>query len=211
MEFGRVMRDRRTVPIKYPLNKVVVIHQQKEYLDGINSLQQFIVSKLNVRSIVLSQDKKKSGVTLRAEPDHKLLGICLKNDVKTVAQMIKQLTDSEIQEQMKRGWFEVGGHRLELNEVRVIYQFGGDTSEVSDFEAHNVNDVLALLNMKPNQELMDERIVREILNHIQKLKKKAKLIPTDLVIVTYTSSKKEINVTRIAKSHQVMKKREKFG
>jgi isoleucyl-tRNA synthetase len=166
MEFGRVMRDRRTVSIKYPLTKVVVIHQQKEYLDDINSLQQFIVSKLNVRSIVRSQDKKKYGVTLRAEPDHKLLGIFLKNDVKTVTQMIKQLTDSEVQEQMKRGWFEVGGHRLELNEVRVIYQFGSETSAVADFEAHNVNDVLVLLNMKPNRELMDERIVREIINRI---------------------------------------------
>lgn len=202
IELGRVMRDRRTVPIKYPLTEVVVIHQQQEYLDDINSLQPFITSELNVRSIVLSQDKKKYGVTLRAEPDHKLLGIRLKNDAKTVALKIKQLSDTEIQEQVKRGWFEIQGHRLELSEVRVIYQFGGETSAGADFEAHSDNDVLVLLNMKPNQELADEGMAREIINRIQKLKKKAKLIPTDPVIVTYTTSKAESEVTRIAKSHQ---------
>lgn len=202
VELGRVMRDRRTVPIKYPLTEVVVIHQQQEYLNDINSLQQFITSELNVRSIVLSQDKKKYGVTLRAEPDHKLLGIRLKNDAKTVAQQIKQLTDAEIQDQVKRGWFEIAGHRLELNEVRVIYQFGGESAVGADFEAHSDNDVLVLLNMKPNQELIDEGMAREIINRIQKLKKKAKLIPTDAVIITYNISKSDSDVMRVAKSHQ---------
>jgi len=151
---------------------------------------------------VLSQDKQRYGVTLRAEPDHKLLGIRLKNDAKTVAQQIKTLSDGEIQTQVKRGWFEVGGHRLELNEVRVIYQFGGETSDGGDLEAHSDNDVLVLLNMKPNQELVDEGVAREVINRIQKLKKKAKLIPTDPVIVTYTCSKVDSEVTRVVKSHQ---------
>lgn len=202
VELGRVMRDRRTVPIKYPLSDLVVIHQQQEYLDDINSLQQFIASELNVRSIVLSQDKKKYGVTLRAEPDHKLLGIRLKNDAKTVTQLIKQLSDGEIQAQVKRGWFEVGGHRLELSEVRVIYQFGADSSMAGDYEAHSDNDVLVLLNVKPDQELMDEGVAREIINRVQKLKKKAKLIPTDPVIVTFHISKAQSDVMRVANSHQ---------
>lgn len=202
VELGRVMRDRRTVPIKYPLTEIVVIHQQQEYLDDINSLQEFISSELNVRSIVLSQNKKKYGVTLRAESDHKLLGIRLKNDAKVVAIKIKELSDTDIQEQVKRGWFEVAGHRLELNEVRVIYQFGSESSVHADYEAHSDNDVLVLLNMKPNQELMDEGFAREIINRVQKLKKKAQLIPTDPVIVTYNISKADSDITRVAKSHQ---------
>ncbi|XP_070500777.1 isoleucine--tRNA ligase, cytoplasmic [Chironomus tepperi] len=202
VELGRVMRDRRTVPIKYPLTEVVIIHQTQEYLDDINSLQEFITSELNVRSIVLSQDKKKYGVTIRAEPDHKLLGIRLKGDAKVVAQKLKELQDNEIQEQLKRGYFEVAGHKLELNEVRIIYQFGGEMAESgNDYEAHSDNDVLVLLNMKPNQELLDEGIAREIINRVQKLKKKAKLIPTDQVIITYEVAANS-DIHRIAKSHQ---------
>lgn len=202
VELGRVMRDRRTVPIKYPLTEVVIIHQHQQYLDEINSLQEFITSELNVRSIVLSQDKKKYGVTLRAEPDQKLLGIRLKGDAKIVAQKIKELSDSDIQEQSKRGWFEVAGHRLELHEVRVIYQFGGEQTKTVDYEAHSDNDVLVLLNMVPNQELMDEGNAREIINRVQKLKKKAQLIPTDPVIITFSVSNTNSDIMRIAKSHQ---------
>lgn len=203
VELGRVMRDRRTVPIKYPLTEVVVIHQQQEYLDDVKSLQEFITGELNVRSIVLSQDKKKYGVTLRAEPDSKLLGIRLKGDAKVVSQKIRELSDNDIQEQTKRGYFEVAGHRLELNEVRVIYQFGGETAgKDADYEAHSDNDVLVLLNMKPNQELVDEGLAREIINRVQKLKKKAQLIPTDPVIITFSVSNANSDIMRIAKSHQ---------
>ena len=170
VELGRVMRDRRTVPIKYPLTEVVIIHREQEYLDDVKSLQEFIASALNVRSIVFSQDKEKYGVSSRAEPDHKLLGLRLKGDFKSVSQKIRELTDAEIQKQSTRGWFEVGGHRLEANEVHIIYQLASSLS--GDFEAHSDNDVLVLLNMKPNQELVDEGIAREIINRVQKLKKK---------------------------------------
>ena len=204
VELGRVMRDRRTVPIKYPLTEVVVIHQTQEYLDDINSLQDFIASELNIRSVVLSMDKKKYDVTLRAEPDHKLLGIRLKNDVKTVTAAIKALTDVEIQTQMKKGFFEVAGHRIEMNEIRVIYQFGGgaDTANKIDYEAHSDNDVLVLLNMMPNQELVDEGTARELINRVQRLKKKAKLVPTDTVLVYYKINKPDSDVKKVAQSHQ---------
>lgn len=200
VELGRVMRDRRTVPIKYPLTEVVVIHRDQQYLDDIKSLQDFIASELNVRTIVLSQDKEKYGVSSRAEPDHKLLGLRLKGDFKIVSQKIRELTDAEIQKQSSRGWFEVGGHRLEAEEVHIIYQLK-ENSGGGDYEAHSDNDVLVLLNMKPNQELLDEGIAREIINRIQKLKKKAKLIPTDAVIITYSIAKNG-DVSRISKSHR---------
>lgn len=201
VELGRVMRDRRTVPIKYPLTEVVVIHREQEYLDDVKSLQDFITSELNVRSIVLSQDKEKYGVSTRAEPDHKLLGLRLKGDFKIVSQKIRELSDAEIQKQSARGWFEVGGHRLEANEVHVIFQLSGTNS--GDYEAHSDNDVLVLLNMKPNQELVDEGIAREIINRVQKLKKKAKLIPTDPVIITYAcvTNSASADISRISKSH----------
>lgn len=202
VELGRVMRDRRTVPIKYPLTEVVIIHREQEYLDDVKSLQDFIASELNVRSIVLSQDKEKYGVSSRAEPDHKLLGLRLKGDFKAVSQKIRELTDAEIQKQSARGWFEVGGHRLKPEEVHIIFQLSGSNS--GDYEAHSDNDVLVLLNMKPNQELIDEGIAREIINRVQKLKKKAKLIPTDPVIITYTcvTNSTSADIPRISKSHR---------
>ncbi|EDS43597.1 isoleucyl tRNA synthetase [Culex quinquefasciatus] len=201
VELGRVMRDRRTVPIKYPLTEVIVIHQSKEYLDDIKSLENFILGELNVRSITLSSDKQKYGVKLRAEPDHKVLGMRLKNDFKQVIQAVKALTDAQIAEQLKAGFFTVLGHRIELNELRLIYQFDEQQAGGQNYEAHSDNDVLVLLDMTPNEELMKEGVAREIINRIQKLKKKAKLIPTDPVLIYYTVSKPG-EIKSVAESHQ---------
>jgi len=72
VELGRVMRDRRTLPVKYPISEIIVIHKDKQTLEEIKSLQDFILSELNVRKLTLSSEKEKYGVTLRAEPDHKV-------------------------------------------------------------------------------------------------------------------------------------------
>ncbi|XP_058455405.1 isoleucine--tRNA ligase, cytoplasmic [Malaya genurostris] len=201
VELGRVMRDRRTVPIKYPLPEVIVIHQSQEYFDDIKSLENFITDELNVRKITFSSDKQKYGVKLRAEPDHKVLGVRLKNDFKQVILAVKALTDEEISAQQKAGHFTVLGHRIELEELRLMYQFDDSLAKGHNYEAHSDSDVLVLLDMTPNEELVKEGVAREIINRIQKLKKKAKLIPTDPVLIYYTVSQ-EGEIKSVAESHQ---------
>ncbi|XP_050068231.1 isoleucine--tRNA ligase, cytoplasmic [Anopheles maculipalpis] len=199
VELGRVMRDRRTMPIKYPLTEVIVVHQSEQYLADIRSLEAFILDELNVRRITLSSERQRYGVTMRAEADHKTLGVRLKNDFKQVLGAIKQLSDAEITRQLAQGHFEIAGHRVELEEIRLIYQFSGGNES---FEAHSDNDVLVLLDMTPNEELMREGTAREIINRIQKLKKKAKLIPTDPVLIYYTVSGGDSEVRTVAESHR---------
>nr|XP_060483553.1 isoleucine--tRNA ligase, cytoplasmic-like [Panthera onca] len=43
IELGRVIRDRKTIPIKYPLKEIVVIHQDPEALNEIKSLEKYII------------------------------------------------------------------------------------------------------------------------------------------------------------------------
>ncbi|KAH8370827.1 hypothetical protein KR093_005139 [Drosophila rubida] len=189
VELGRVMRDRRTLPVKYPISEIIVIHKDPQTLEEIKSLQDFILSELNVRKLTLSFEKEKYGVTLRAEPDHKTLGQRLKGNFKAVMAAIKALKDDEIQKQVAQGYFNILDQRIELDEVRVIYctsdKVGGN------FEAHSDNEVLVLMDMTPNEELLEEGLAREIINRVQKLKKKAQLIPTDPVIIYYALSTKK--------------------
>lgn len=86
IELGRVVRDRKTIPVKYPLPEVIVVHREAQYLEDIISLQDYVLSELNVRKISTTTDKAKFGITLRAEPDHKILGARLKQDFKAVTQ-----------------------------------------------------------------------------------------------------------------------------
>ena len=82
IELGRVLRDRKTMPLKYPLPELVVIHQDKEYLEDVESLQSYVLDELNIKNLTMSSEKADYNVTLRAEPDHKTLGFRLKGAFK---------------------------------------------------------------------------------------------------------------------------------
>ncbi|XP_023939304.1 isoleucine--tRNA ligase, cytoplasmic [Bicyclus anynana] len=197
IELGRVLRDRKTIPVKYPLPEMVVIHQNQTYLDDINSLLNYVLEEINIKKVVLSSDKEKYGITLRVEPDHKILGGRLKGDFKAVTQALKDLNNEQCEKLIADGFVELIGQRVDISEVRVIYQAQGN----DEYEAHSDNDVLILLNVTPDQSMLDEGFAREIINRLQKLRKKAHLVPTDEVDV-YFSVTKESDILRIINSHR---------
>lgn len=200
IELGRVMRDRKTMPTKYPVPEIIVIHKDEQYLKDIQSLEAFILGELNSRKLTVCADKQKYGVQMRAEPDHKTLGLRLKGNFKAVMAAIKQLSDAEIQASLKTGYFTILENRVELDEVRVIYAMSDTTS--NKYEAHSDNDVLVLMDLTPSDDLVHEGVAREIINRVQKLKKKAQLIPTDPVVVYFHVSDEKSDIRKVASSHQ---------
>ncbi len=199
VELGRVIRDRKTMPIKYPLPELVLIHKDQQCLDDVRSLQDYVLDELNVKKLTLSTDKQQYGVVLRAEPNHKILGARLMSAFKDVTKEIKELGDKKIEEFLRNGNLTLLGHELGPDDLRIMYSFaGGDDKALTEkYEAHSDNDVLVLLDCTPDQSMLDEGISREVINRIQKLRKKAKLVPTDAVTVYYSLGQKDDNLGRI--------------
>ncbi|XP_065830323.1 isoleucine--tRNA ligase, cytoplasmic-like [Oscarella lobularis] len=186
IELGRVIRDRKTLPTKYPLPEVVVIHKDEKFLTDVQHLEGYIKEELNVRCVTTASDREKYGVKLRAVPDSQELGRRLKNDFKKVADEIKKLTDEQLKKFEEDGKIEVAGITLGLGDIKVGYVFSG--SSASQYEAHSDGNVLVLLDVTPDQSLLDEGVAREVVNKIQKLRKSAKLQPSDDVVIVYEVS-----------------------
>ncbi|KAM9409199.1 isoleucine--tRNA ligase, cytoplasmic [Pholidichthys leucotaenia] len=185
IELGRVIRDRKTLPVKYPLKEVVVIHQDPEALRDIQSLQKYIVEELNVRQLTLSTDKDKYGIRLRAEPDHMVLGKRLKGAFKAITASIKELTSEQLEAFQKTGSIVVDGHELHEEDLRLMYAFDQSSGSAAQYEAHSDAQVLVLLDVTPDQSMVDEGVAREVINRIQKLRKKGHLVPSDEITVYY--------------------------
>ncbi|XP_058487318.1 isoleucine--tRNA ligase, cytoplasmic [Solea solea] len=185
IELGRVIRDRKTLPVKYPLKEVVVIHQDSEALKNIQALQKYILEELNVRQLTLSTDKDKYGISLRAEPDHMVLGKRLKGAFKAVTASIKELTNEQLEVFQKTGSIMVDGHELHEEDLRLMYTFNQSSDSAAQYEAHSDAQVLVLLDVSPDQSMVDEGVAREVINRIQKLRKKAHLVPSDEITVYY--------------------------
>uniref|UniRef100_A0A8C8E423 Isoleucine--tRNA ligase, cytoplasmic n=1 Tax=Oryzias sinensis TaxID=183150 RepID=A0A8C8E423_9TELE len=185
IELGRVIRDRKTLPVKYPLKEVVVIHQDPEALKDIQSLQKYILEELNVRQLTLSTDKDKYGIRLRAEPDHMVLGKRLKGAFKAVTASIKELTSEQLEAFQKTGRIMVNEHELHEEDLRLMYTFDQSSGSAAQYEAHSDAQVLVLLDVTPDQSMVDEGVAREVINRIQKLRKKGHLVPSDEITVHY--------------------------
>lgn len=189
IEMGRVLRDRRNLPLKYPLPEVVVITSSEETVDDVRSLEQFILDELNIKRLTTSTDKRAYGVHLQAEPDVKALGVRLRNESKKVIAAIRALTDEQLEKYREApDNFQVEGQKLEPGELNIKYTLAasGLTDNLAQkFEADSADGVLVLLNVQADDSLKDEGIAREIINRVQKLRKEAKLLPSDPIHVYY--------------------------
>jgi len=199
IDLGRVLRDRKTMPLKYPLPEVVVINKDQQCLDDIKSLEKYIKEELNVRSVTLSGDKASYGVTLRAEPDHKTLGLRLKGAFKPVMAEIKTLSDSVLTSFLDGEKLVVQGHELTKEDLRIMYSFSGEKSkELADkYEADSFEDILVMLDTSPDQSMLDEGVAREVINRIQKLRKSSGLKVSDKVTMFFTISPANHNLSKI--------------
>nr|XP_055165926.1 isoleucine--tRNA ligase, cytoplasmic isoform X1 [Nyctereutes procyonoides] len=201
IELGRVIRDRRTIPIKYPLKEIVVIHQDPEALHEIRSLEKYIIEELNVREVTLSTDKNKYGIRLRAEPDHMVLGKRLKGAFRAVMAAIKQLSSEELERFQESGTIVVEGHELHEEDIRLMYTFDQTTGGTTQYEAHSDAQALVLLDVTPDQSMVDEGVAREVINRIQKLRKKCNLVPTDEITVYYKAKSEGKYLNNVIESH----------
>ncbi|XP_017877924.1 isoleucine--tRNA ligase, cytoplasmic [Ceratina calcarata] len=204
IELGRVVRDRKTIPVKYPLPKVIVIHQDPKVLKELETLKSYILEELNVKELIVTTDKNKYGVKLRAEPDHKTLGARLKGEFKSVTQAIKELDDEQLQVFIAQKEITVQGHKLEEQDLRLMFSFTGPAAEQlsKQYEAHSEGNVLILLDVTPDESMHNEGIAREVINRVQKLRKEAQLVPSDEAIAYYKIQDQDSNLAKVIVSHK---------
>ena len=121
IQLGRTIRDRKTVPEKYPLPEIVVIRPEQAELDEIRVLEGYIKEQLNVRNVSFSTDRSAYGIELRAEPEIPILGKRLGKQAKNVFAAIRQLSSKEIETLKEKGEMMVGGHKITKDEIRLRF------------------------------------------------------------------------------------------
>jgi len=77
---------------------------------------------------------------------------------------------------------KVEGYTITWDEVQVVQQFGGDPSK---FVAQSNGDVIILLDVREDTSLQNEGYARELVNRVQKLRKKAGVQVTDDIEAFY--------------------------
>ncbi|KAL1965029.1 hypothetical protein VTN77DRAFT_6089 [Rasamsonia byssochlamydoides] len=185
IELARISRERRSIGLKTPLKTLVVIHQDQQYLDDVQSLETYIQEELNIRDLVLSSDEAKYNVQYRVTADWPTLGKKLKKDAQKVKKALPSLTSDDVKQFVINKKMLVDG--IELVEGDLVVKRGIKEDDVSSkgMETNTDDDVLTILDANIYPELAHEGLAREIINRVQRLRKKAGLVPTDDIKMEY--------------------------
>ncbi|XP_068658596.1 isoleucine--tRNA ligase, cytoplasmic [Aristolochia californica] len=184
IDLARNIRERNNKPLKTPLKEMIVVHPDTDFLQDITGkLREYVLEELNVRSVIPCSDPLKYA-SLRAEPDFSVLGKRLGKAMGPVAKEVKAMSQADIIAFEKSGEVTIAGHCLKLTDIKVVRDFKHpENTKEKDVDAAGDGDVLVVLDLQADESLFEAGVAREVVNRIQKLRKKAGLEPTDLVEV----------------------------
>lgn len=194
IELGRVIREKTQRSLKTPLKKLVVIHNEPEFLEDVKDLSDFVQRELNIREIVLTSDEKHYGVSYKAQADWPTLGKKLRKDVGRVKNALPGLSSESVEEYLQTGKILVDGIPLVEGDLQIIRVLDESLTKMGHV-ANSDNNVLVILDTTVYEDLKTEGTAREFVNRVQRYRKKLGLKVTDEVQVEYkvlTDTEKEL-------------------
>lgn len=184
IDLGRMSRDSKKVSLKQPLPELVVVCGDRQLLEDVKSLEQYVLSELNVKKLSLVEHLEGS-VRTQLKPNHRSLGQRLGAAAKAVIAALGQMRDQPqatvdlLQRLEVHGKVELAGHEVTSEDVGFMLEFVGDRNIWQESVAESL---LVMLDHRAEL-LRDEGRAREFVNRIQKLRKKAQLDPNDPVTI----------------------------
>ncbi|XP_031380711.1 isoleucine--tRNA ligase, cytoplasmic [Punica granatum] len=203
IDLARNIRERNSKPLKTPLREMIVVHSDVDFLEDIaGKLKEYILEELNIRSLVTSKDILKYA-TLRAEPDFSVLGKRLGKSMGIVAKEVKAMSQDDILAFERAGEVTVATHCLKREDIKVVRVFKRpDGRTEKEIDAAGDGDVLVILDLRPDESLFEAGVAREVVNRIQKLRKKVGLEPTDVVEVYFEALDKDSSLEQVLNSQE---------
>lgn len=194
IELGRTIREKKQISLKTPLRQLVVLHDDQLYLDDISDLENYILEELNVRKLIITSDESEYNVEYTAVADWPVLGKKLKGDAKKVKAALPKLTLEAVKDFAACGKICVDGIDLVAEDLQVQRGLPADkAADGQEARSSQEDRVLVIFDCNMYPELEREGLAREIINRIQKLRKKAGLVATDEIQVEYDVTKDTID------------------
>ena len=182
---ARNSRERKTISLKTPLKSLVIIHSDPAYLSDLRSLESYILDEVNVQQIEISSDESRYNVAYTCDADWPSLGKKLRKEAPKVRKELPNLTTAQVKDFVKTGQITVAGTPLEREDLLVKKDVANADDPSANIATNTDDDVLTILDLHIDEGLAQDGVAREIINRVQRLRKKAGLKATDDVGMRY--------------------------
>ncbi|EEB08391.1 cytoplasmic isoleucine-tRNA ligase Irs1 [Schizosaccharomyces japonicus yFS275] len=199
IELGRYIREQNNISLKVPLKTMVVVATDNEFMDDVKALEKYILEELNVREVIFSADEEKYGVVYSVQADWPVLGKKLRKDMAKVKKALPSVTSEQVKAFQIQKEMVLDGIKLVEGDLQ-IHRSVQSTDEF--LKSNTDRHVVVLLDTRMYPELESEGLAREVINRVQRLRKKSQLQVTDDIRMTYSMTNDSIGLADAIKANQ---------
>jgi len=170
------------LPNKQPLRSLKIVTSDKRLQSQIKNVEKIILNELNIKNMTF-ENNISEWVKYICKPNYQKLGPKLGKEVNNLKSKLDSLQQEEIAKIIEQGFFNYNNQKIELDSL--------DLQLVAISDSLNqdiVDDFLVSLDVDIDDELLKERISREIVSLIQKMRKDNGYDITDRITTTIVSS-----------------------
>ncbi len=171
---GRRQREARKINLRVPLPQLTIIHRDKTLLAGLQELESYIVTELNVKQVCYESDETPF-IKQYAKPNFPVLGKRLGKRMKAMQRLIDELDTDALDKLQTTGSLELDGERFTKDEIQVFREAIDGTDVVTD------RLIAIRLDTTVNEELALEGLARELVHRIQLARKAKQFQVTDRI------------------------------
>ena len=174
----RNLRVKLKLPNKQPLKSVTIISNNENLGKKIALIENLIMNEINVKEIKIEKNID-AWIDYEFKPNYEKLGPSLGKDINKVAKYLKNISDDQKKLLLGSETIDVDGLKINVEDIIVNL-----TKKRDDDGLDIVGEFSLLLDTELNQDLLMERMSRELVSYIQKERKNQEFDVTDRIKLT---------------------------
>ena len=178
---GRSLRNERKVKVRIPLDTLTIVHRRRDVLDELRPLEGYVREELNVKHVAYSTAEDER-VVLAATPNAPVLG---PRFGRAFGAIRKQITGLRVEQMLAIESGEsirLGEHTFAPDEIRILRHAREGLPDVRSDRFISIDFPCTV-----NDALLAEGLARDVVHHIQQLRKEAGYHVEDRIAVTYAA------------------------
>ena len=177
----RNIRLNTELPNKQPLRNLKIITKDAKKIDQIKNVQEIILNELNIKELSFDGDFE-SWVSYECKPNYPILGPKLGKNINKFAKHLSKLNQNDIQKLINDKNIEFEGKNIDSTDIDIRLRKNKDK-----LNQEIIQDFSILLDTQLDEELILERISRELVSIIQKQRKDLGFDITDRISLNITT------------------------
>jgi isoleucyl-tRNA synthetase len=181
----RAMRMKSNLKVRQPLQKIILPVKSEADRNEIALMEDVIMEEINVKQIEYVADES-AIIKKKSKPNFKSLGPKFGKSVQPIAARLRDLTSEEISKLQSQGSLVVHvngtGYTIDTNDVEILHE------DIQGWLVETDGSLTVALDTALTDELIDEGLAREFVNHVQNLRKDSGFEVTDRIRIQHVSS-----------------------